>query len=72
MTQGRAVFQDDAERKDIELFLEEPIRDGLARIEGLALLITEQGTPFLRNICMAFDRRLREKAPSTRTFSQAV
>jgi oxygen-independent coproporphyrinogen-3 oxidase len=72
MTRGLTEFRDEGERADVLQFLEEPIRDGLARVEGNTLHITETGKPFLRNICMAFDRRLREKAPTTRTFSQAV
>jgi oxygen-independent coproporphyrinogen-3 oxidase len=72
MTVGETRFRDADERADILRFLEEPIRDGLARVEGETLRITEAGRPFLRNICMAFDRRLRDKAPATRTFSRAV
>jgi oxygen-independent coproporphyrinogen-3 oxidase len=72
MTIGKTKFLDAAEKADVLVFLEEPIRDGLAIIEGDTIQVTEIGKPFLRNICMAFDRRLREKAPTTRTFSQAV
>jgi len=72
MTRGETRFRDEAERADVLEFLAEPIRDGLVAIDGDAIRITEKGTPFLRNVCMAFDRRLREKAPTTRTFSQAV
>jgi oxygen-independent coproporphyrinogen III oxidase len=72
MTKGSTEFRDPAERADVLEFLAEPIRDGLAVAEGNTLRITEAGKPFLRNICMAFDQRLREKAPTTRTFSQAV
>jgi oxygen-independent coproporphyrinogen-3 oxidase len=72
MTRGQTRFRNGAEKADILQFLEEPIRDGLARVEGEVLHVTESGKPFLRNICMAFDRRLRDKAPTTRTFSQAV
>lgn len=72
MTVGTTEFRDDVEREDITRFLAEPIRDGLATIAGNRLNVTESGKPFLRNICMAFDRRLRERSPTTRTFSQAV
>ncbi len=72
MTRGETKFRDSAEQADVTRFLAEPIRDGLARVEGDRLFVTEAGRPFLRNLCMAFDRRLREKAPTTRTFSQAV
>ena len=72
MTKGEAKFLNEAEKGDALAFLEEPIRDGLAVVDGDLLRVTESGRPFLRNLCMVFDRRLRERAPTTRTFSQAV
>jgi oxygen-independent coproporphyrinogen-3 oxidase len=52
--------------------LEEPLRDGLARIIGTRCEITEAGRPFLRNICMAFDARLARKSDGARQFSRTV
>ena len=72
MTKGEAKFLNEAEKGDALAFLEEPIRDGLAVVDGDLLRVTESGRPFLRNLCMVFDRRLRERAPTTRTFSQDV
>ncbi len=76
MTTGETRFEDAEQAQDVAKFLEEPIRDGLGSIleeKGAYLFrVTEAGKPFLRNLCMAFDQRLREKSPTTRTFSQAV
>lgn len=46
--------------------------DGLLiRNEG-SLFITEKGRPFVRNICMAFDARLKRSKPETRLFSKTI
>jgi len=46
--------------------------DGLIQWNGKELSIQEAGKPFLRNICMSLDLRLRTKSPETRVFSQAI
>lgn len=46
--------------------------DGLIEWNGKELSIQEAGKPFLRNICMSLDLRLRTKSPETRVFSQAI
>ena len=72
MTKFQLELRDEAEAREICEFLAEPLRDGLLRIEGMRLTITERGRPFLRNICMAFDQRLRASAPDRQTFSRAI
>ena len=57
---------------DIKTMLAPMIQDGFVEINGTTLAITDEGRPFLRNACMAFDRRLRAKAPDTKIFSQAL
>jgi oxygen-independent coproporphyrinogen-3 oxidase len=61
---------------DAREFLSEMIRDGLVRLEdtgGRTLLrVGEEGKAFLRNACLFFDRRLREKTPQTRIFSKSI
>lgn len=37
-----------------------------------SIRITEEGRPFLRNVCMALDERLWHKQPETKLFSTAV
>nr|MBP9889031.1 coproporphyrinogen III oxidase [Leptospiraceae bacterium] len=46
--------------------------DGLISWDNRVLAIQEAGKPFLRNICMGLDLRLRTKSPETRVFSQAI
>jgi oxygen-independent coproporphyrinogen-3 oxidase len=46
--------------------------DGLVDLSTGGCLITEQGRPFIRNICMAFDARLAKKAPNTQLFSSTI
>jgi oxygen-independent coproporphyrinogen-3 oxidase len=63
----------DSERiEQIRDRLAEPEADGLIRMEPERLLVTESGRIFIRNICMAFDLRLHNKAPETRLFSMTV
>lgn len=52
--------------------LEEMQEDGLLTLFEDHLQVTEQGKPFVRNICMAFDSRLKRKVPSTRIFSMTI
>lgn len=52
--------------------LQEMISDGLAIIDNNKIIITEKGRPFVRNICMAFDLRLKRKIPETQLFSMTV
>jgi oxygen-independent coproporphyrinogen-3 oxidase len=46
--------------------------DGLIEITHNTLTVTEKGKPFVRNICMAFDLRLKRKSPKTQLFSMTV
>lgn len=61
-----------AEIPDIMVQLSEMIHDGLLVIEGSKMKVTEAGKPFVRNICMAFDLRLKRNAPETQLFSMTV
>jgi oxygen-independent coproporphyrinogen-3 oxidase len=57
---------------DAKEFLESMSQDGLVRFEGNTLYLTDAGRPFLRNVCVVFDRRLRDKQPQAKVFSQAL
>jgi len=46
--------------------------DGLVIIEKNGIKVTNAGKPFVRNICMAFDLRLKRKAPGTKLFSMTI
>ena len=52
--------------------LKEMEEDGLLEMTPYQLRITQKGRPFVRNICMAFDIKLHEKAPETRLFSMTI
>ncbi len=46
--------------------------DGLLYIETNKLTVTDLGKAYIRNICMAFDLRLKRAAPQTQLFSMTV
>lgn len=52
--------------------LSEMEADQLLRIADGALHVTSAGRPFVRNICMAFDQRMRRSRPETQIFSMTV
>ena len=47
-------------------------RDGLVELTSHSCRVTPQGRPFMRNVCMAFDARLAEKAPDSQLFSKTI
>ncbi|GMN08446.1 oxygen-independent coproporphyrinogen III oxidase [Croceitalea sp. MTPC5] len=65
----------DTNFKELPQVLEklEPMQnDGLISILQNKLEVTKNGRPYIRNVCMAFDRRLHRKIPETRLFSMTV
>ncbi|AWM12606.1 oxygen-independent coproporphyrinogen III oxidase [Flavobacterium sp. NRK F10] len=60
------------ELEDVLASLEEMQHDGLLQLKGQSLEVTEKGKPFVRNICMAFDLRLKRKAPQRQLFSMTI
>jgi oxygen-independent coproporphyrinogen-3 oxidase len=52
--------------------LTEMEKDGLLEFGDQSILVTEKGKPYVRNICMAFDLRLKRKAPQTQLFSMTI
>ncbi|MCG9793496.1 oxygen-independent coproporphyrinogen III oxidase [Flavobacterium algicola] len=52
--------------------LEEMEKDGLIEIYKDHLTVTTKGKPYVRNLCMAFDVRLKRKAPQTQLFSMTI
>jgi oxygen-independent coproporphyrinogen-3 oxidase len=57
---------------EILIQLKEMENDGLLIIEKEGIKVTNAGKPFIRNICMAFDLRLKRKAPETKLFSMTI
>jgi len=60
------------ELPDIINQLHEMEVDGLLEISSTKIKVTEKGKPFVRNLCMAFDLRLKRNAPQTELFSMTV
>ena len=52
--------------------LEEMENDGLIIREDKVLSITEEGRPYVRNVCMAFDLLLQRHQPETQLFSMTI
>ena len=52
--------------------LQEMHKDGLVEFADHEIFVTEKGKPFVRNICMAFDMRMKRKVPSTQIFSMTI
>jgi oxygen-independent coproporphyrinogen-3 oxidase len=52
--------------------LKEMEKDGLIHFIPNGIQVAEEGKPFVRNICMAFDLLLKRKAPDTALFSMTV
>lgn len=52
--------------------LTEFISYGLISVNGRSIKVRETGVPFIRNICMAFDRRLQRSEPDTPLFSKTI
>ena len=60
------------ELPDVIIQLQEMQDDGLLTIEDKTIQIHEKGKPFIRNICMAFDLRLKRKIPENQLFSMTI
>ena len=71
MTRFRVRLTDN-QAEDARSFLRPMIDDGLVAVSHDTLELTEKGTPFLRNACMFFDRRLRNQEQRPQVFSQAL
>jgi oxygen-independent coproporphyrinogen-3 oxidase len=52
--------------------LQELVADGLCRLEGDSIQVSEAGRPFIRNICMALDSKLWKSKPETLLFSSTI
>ncbi|HXU27253.1 MAG TPA: oxygen-independent coproporphyrinogen III oxidase, partial [Bacteroidia bacterium] len=47
-------------------------QDGLVQINNLSINVTTKGKPFLRNICMCFDKRYWNKTTEKKVFSSSI
>ncbi|WP_320814215.1 oxygen-independent coproporphyrinogen III oxidase [Flavobacterium sp.] len=60
------------ELEEVLTSLKEMEKDKLLHINNNQLVVTEKGKAFIRNICMAFDLRLKRNAPQTQLFSMTI
>ncbi len=76
MCQFHTSWNDSAMRfielPDVIFQLKEMEKDELVIISKDFITVTEKGKPFVRNICMAFDLRLKRKVPHTELFSMTI
>jgi oxygen-independent coproporphyrinogen-3 oxidase len=76
MCQFETSWEDSAnyvpEIPEILVQLKEMENDGLLIINENKIIVTEKGKPYVRNICMAFDLRLKRKTPNTALFSMTI
>ena len=56
----------------LRTYLSEMLGDKLIKISNEEFKITKKGKPFLRNACMALDKRLQKKNPQHTVFSKAL
>ena len=66
---GQMQFHD---LEQVKASLIEMEQDGLLVFTHDGIEVTDKGKPFVRNICMAFDLRLKRKEPQTQLFSMTV
>jgi len=72
MTSGQVCLDSESHVKSVASDLEEMIKDGLVVVSDGEMRLTEKGTPFLRNACMALDERLKVKKPDAQVFSKSL
>lgn len=57
---------------ELKSYLKTMLDDELIKFEDSKVIVTENGRPFIRNICMGLDKRLRESQPERKVFSQSI
>lgn len=60
------------ELPDVLIALKELEADGLLELHTDQIIVPECGRGYVRNICMAFDLRLKRKRPETQLFSMTI
>lgn len=60
------------ELPEVLISLKEMEEDGLLTFSDHGLKVLEAGRPFVRNICMAFDLKMKANKPDTQLFSMTV
>ena len=60
------------ERNELMKKLEDFEKDGLIEFDAYSLQVKKDGQPFIRNICMAFDKRMLAQKQEKNLFSQTI
>jgi len=60
------------ELTEVVISLKEFENDGLIEFYNYGMKVTEEGKPFIRNICMAFDLYLKQQQPNRQLFSMTI
>tara|TARA_R110001592_G_scaffold291131_2_gene560405 strand:+ start:2278 stop:3564 length:1287 start_codon:yes stop_codon:yes gene_type:complete len=71
MTRFQVELNGDQEA-DYKQYLQQMIDDKLVTVANNTLTLTEKGRPFLRNACMALDKRMRQSHPQDQVFSKSL
>jgi len=71
MTRFQVELEGDQEA-DYKQYLQQMIDDKLVTVANNTLTLTEKGRPFLRNACMALDKRMRHSHPQDQVFSKSL
>ncbi len=71
-TQWTPQIWNHLDRDALEARLQEMQNDGLIQWTPHGLKVEEKGKSFVRNVCMAFDKRMLENQPETALFSMTV
>ena len=61
---------DDVDR--IKTMLQDMVDDNLIEFVENGLIVKEEGRPYVRNVCMTFDKRMIDNEPETRIFSMTI
>ena len=71
-TNWHAVDWEETEKERIELALEDMQNDGILEQFNGFVRVTENGKPFIRNICMVFDPTLHQNTKTEKLFSATI
>lgn len=58
--------------KDLKTYLSSALEDELIVFDKNKIVVKEKGRPFIRNIAMGLDKRLRRNNPDRKVFSQSI
>lgn len=72
MTKGKTVLQQGQCSEGVRARLAELLEDNLIEINNREVIVTAVGRTFLRNIAVAFDKRLHSAPPESVMFSKAL